>query len=142
MKVVVSLGIAALAVTSAGPEASARQEVSQPPILWAVNVDPQDWGNYYGPSIRRSSWRGPVVRRLAAGRYRLRLHDVSRDANFRLAGPGVQLGTTFEFTGTRTFAVRFRPGTYSYSRLGRENGEVLPQPDGFQSRTIRVVARP
>jgi len=115
--------------------------VSKPPILWAVNVDRDDWGSYYGPSVRRSSWRGPIVRRLSAGTYRVRLHDVSPDANFRLTGHGVELGTTFEFVGTRTFTVHFRPGTYAYSRLGRENGEVLPQPDGFQSRTIRVVAR-
>jgi hypothetical protein len=110
-----------------------------PAILWAVNVDPQDWGNYYGPSIRRSSWRGPVVHRLTAGTYRIRLHDVSADANFRFHGPGLRpIGTTFEFTGTRTFTVRLRPGVYEYSRLGRENGQILPQPDGFQRRTIRV----
>jgi hypothetical protein len=74
--------------------------------------------------------------------YRIRLHDVSRDANFRLQGPGVgPIGTTFEFTGTRTFTVRLRPDVYTYSRLGRENGEVLPQPDGFQERTFRVVPK-
>jgi hypothetical protein len=124
----------------AAPVASARQ-TAPPPILWAVNVDPQDWGNYYGPSIRRTSWRGPIVQRIVAGTYRIRLHDVSPDANFRLRGPGVEVGTTFEFAGTRTFRVRLRPGTYTYSRLARENGEVLPQPDGFQSRTFEVVAR-
>jgi hypothetical protein len=139
----ITLGISVVIGITVVPFAPARNEASKPvATLWAVNVDRQDWGNYYGPSIRRSSWRGPIVRRLTAGTYRIRLHDVSRDANFRLRGPGVgPIGTTFEFTGTRTFTVRLRPGVYTYSRLGRENGEVLPQPDGFQERTLRVVPR-
>ena len=120
---------------------SASAANAAPVTLYAVNVDHADSAGYFGPSLRRTSWRGPVVRRLVAGRYRIVLHDVSPDANFRLRGPGVNVTSTFEFVGTRSSMVRLRPGVYEYSRLGRENGQILPQPDGFQQRTFRIVAR-
>ena len=140
MKTALVLGVCALLISLVGPTASARGRQALPPILWAVNMDPQNRTTNQGPNVRTSSWRGPVVRRLEAGTYRLRVHDVSRDVNFRFRGPGVgQIGTTFEFTGTRTFRVRLRPGLYTYSRLARENGEISAQPVGFQERTFRVV---
>jgi hypothetical protein len=127
--------VAMCAVVSA---ASARGEAA-PPSLWAVNVDPKQWHRYHGPSVRRISWRGPIVQTIRAGTYRLHLFDVQDNANFRLRGPGVEVRTTFEYTGTRTFTIKLRRGTYFYSRLLREDGLIIPPPDGFQIRVFRVT---
>lgn len=131
--------ILALVAVAIAPQAAADVQAELPPILWATNVDRSDAANYFGPSIRRSSWKGPIVKRVKAGRYRIRLHDNSRDANWRFTGPGVALKSTFDYIGVRRFNVRLRAGRYQHSRLGRENGQILPQPDGFQRRTLTVI---
>lgn len=131
--------VLALLVFALVPQAAAEVQADAPPILWATNVDHADAAGSFGPSIRRASWNGSIVTRVRAGRYRIRLHDNSRDANWRFTGPGVELRSTFDYIGVRTFTVRLRPGRYQHSRLGRENGQILPQPDGFQRRTLTVI---
>jgi hypothetical protein len=49
------------------------------------------------------------------GTYRLRVQDRSEDHNFRLTGPGVNVATSVDGTGTRTFTVKLRAGkTYRF----------------------------
>ena len=112
---------------------------AKPPRLFATNRDYGD--RWFGPSIRRSSYRGALVRRLTAGTYRIRLHDSSRDADFELSGPGVELKTSYEYIGIRLWTVRLEAGVYRYRRRARERGTILPPPEGLRGRTIRVVAR-
>jgi hypothetical protein len=54
------------------------------------------------------------ARRLPEGTYRLVVDDRSPDHNFHLRGPGVDVATLLPETGTRAFAVRLRPGTYTF----------------------------
>jgi len=53
------------------------------------------------------------VAAVKAGKYALVVNDRSRFHNFRLKGPGVNVATTVAATGTRTFRVTLRKGTYT-----------------------------
>src|SRR2546423_150112 len=52
--------------------------------------------------------------KLRAGTYTIVVHARSSDHDFRLAGPGFSRSTTVEGTGTSTWSVRLRPGSYRY----------------------------
>ena len=54
------------------------------------------------------------VTRLSAGSYRFRVADRSSSHNFHLTGPGVNRRTSVSGTGTSTWNVRLRRGTYRY----------------------------
>jgi hypothetical protein len=49
-----------------------------------------------------------------AGRYRVRVQDGSRRANFHLAGRGVNRRSGMRFTGRATWTVRLARGTYRF----------------------------
>jgi hypothetical protein len=57
---------------------------------------------------------GRRVTRLAPGTYVITVRDRSRVRNFRLLGPGVNLRTGVARTGTFTWRVVLRPGTYVF----------------------------
>lgn len=57
---------------------------------------------------------GQPVTTLAAGTYTLVVDDKSNAHNFHLTGPGVDVSTTVEETGTKTFRVKLRAGSYHY----------------------------
>jgi hypothetical protein len=61
----------------------------------------------------RTSYRNPVTA-LEAGRYAIAVTDTSRSDDFHLAGPGVNERTGIRFTGTATWTVQLRKGTYRY----------------------------
>lgn len=68
-----------------------------------------------GATISLRTARGARVRRLRAGRYRIRVRDRSSRHNFHLRGRGVNKRTTVRFRGTVTWTVTFRRGrTYSF----------------------------
>ena len=68
-----------------------------------------------GATISLRTARGARVRRLRAGRYRIRVRDRSSRHNFHLRGAGVNKRTTVRFRGTVTWTVTFRRGrTYSF----------------------------
>jgi hypothetical protein len=52
--------------------------------------------------------------RAAPGRYRVTVADRSRSRNFHLAGPGVDRRIGKPFTGTVTWIVQLRAGTYRF----------------------------
>lgn len=54
------------------------------------------------------------VTRLRAGSYTIRISDKSKMHNFHLTGPGVNKTTTVPGTGSATWHVRLRRGTYKY----------------------------
>jgi plastocyanin len=56
---------------------------------------------------------GKAVRSVKAGKYSLVVSDRSSFHNFRLKGPGVNVATTVPATGTKTFPVTLRKGTYT-----------------------------
>jgi plastocyanin len=62
-------------------------------------------------SLRSGSRR---VTRLAAGRYRIVVRDRSAHHNFHLRGPGVNKKTAVGFTGSVTWTVTLRRGSYRF----------------------------
>jgi Copper binding proteins, plastocyanin/azurin family len=54
------------------------------------------------------------VRSLRAGSYTIRITDRGTIHNFHLTGPGVNKRTSVPGTGTTTWHVRLRRGTYRY----------------------------
>ena len=71
------------------------------------------------PTLRGSVGPGDTIRLAVkpkkAGVYRLTVQDAADDHNFHLRGPGVNVATTVDGTGTRTFRVRLQPGrTYRF----------------------------
>ena len=57
---------------------------------------------------------GAKVTSLKAGKYTLVVRDLSSDHNFHLRGAGVNKATSVEATGTRTWTVTLRRGTYRF----------------------------
>lgn len=57
---------------------------------------------------------GAKVTRLKAGKYTLSIRDLSDIHNFHLRGPGVNKATSVDATGTRTWTVTLRRGTYRF----------------------------
>jgi plastocyanin len=56
---------------------------------------------------------GKIVSSVKAGKYSLVVSDRSTFHNFHLKGPGVNVATTVPATGTKTFPVTLRKGTYT-----------------------------
>jgi plastocyanin len=57
---------------------------------------------------------GKKVTTLAAGTYTITVHDKSSIHDFHLTGPGVNQATKVPFTGTQTWKVTLKAGTYKY----------------------------
>ena len=57
---------------------------------------------------------GTAVKTLKSGSYTIVIADKSSIHNFHLFGPGVNKKTSVPFTGTQTWAVTFKPGSYTY----------------------------
>jgi len=55
-----------------------------------------------------------IVKTLKAGTYTVVVSDKSSIHDFHLFGPGVNKKTTVPFTGTQTWTVKLKPGTYTY----------------------------
>ena len=68
-----------------------------------------------GPGFTISLKKAGVnVKLLKAGKYSLVVADKSGIHNFRLKGPGVNVTTPIVGTGTKTFAVTLKRGTYTF----------------------------
>jgi hypothetical protein len=57
---------------------------------------------------------GQPVTALETGHYTIDVTDASKADNLHLVGPGINERTAIQFTGTRTWTVTFREGTYHY----------------------------
>ena len=68
-----------------------------------------------GPSFTITLTQGgKKVTKLKAGTYTLKISDMSNIHDFHLSGPGVNKTTTVPGTGTSTWKVTFKKGTYKY----------------------------
>jgi plastocyanin len=68
---------------------------------------------------------GQELTAVAAGTYKLLVHDLSGIHDFHLQGPGVDVATAVGFVGDRTFTVTLKPGTYNFicdPHAGRMHG--------------------
>ena len=57
---------------------------------------------------------GKDLKTIKAGTYTMKVQDKSNIHDFHLKGPGVNKSTTVPFTGTQTWKVTLKPGTYTY----------------------------
>ena len=57
---------------------------------------------------------GKVVKTLTAGTYTIAVQDKASIHDFHLKGPGVNKSTTVPFTGSQTWTVKLKAGTYTY----------------------------
>jgi plastocyanin len=55
-----------------------------------------------------------AVKTLKAGTYTIVVEDKSSIHNFHLFGPGVDKTTTVPFTGTQTWTVKLKAGSYTF----------------------------
>ncbi len=97
--------LAALALAALLPSAVARAE--NPTLVATVGTDDSFTIALTDPS-------GARVTHLAPGTYTIVVHDRSEIHNFHLRGPGVNKATSVDATGTRTWTVTLRRGTYRF----------------------------
>jgi plastocyanin len=57
---------------------------------------------------------GKDLKTIKAGTYTMKVQDKSGSHNFHLTGPGLNKSTTVPFTGTQTWKVTLKKGTYTY----------------------------
>jgi plastocyanin len=68
-----------------------------------------------GPSFTISLTKGGAkVKSLKPGAYVIKVSDKADFHNFHITGPGVNKKTTVPFTGTKSFPVTLKAGTYRY----------------------------
>ena len=108
-----SVGVLAAAAACGGSSSGGGQPASSGP--------PQHPGALVGTvgkndafTISLTDDAGTAIRNLAAGSYKLTVHDDSGIHNFHLTGSGVDDKTDVPKTGVRTFTVNVKPGTYTF----------------------------
>jgi len=94
------------AATAVAALALAGSASAQDPTLFAT-VGP-------GFSIRVADAAGNRIMRIPPGTYTVVVKDQASEHNFHLSGPGVDMATDVDATGTFTWTVAFQQGTYHY----------------------------
>ncbi|HEY3183992.1 MAG TPA: plastocyanin/azurin family copper-binding protein [Gaiellaceae bacterium] len=68
-----------------------------------------------GPGFTiKLSYEGKTAKKLKAGTYKVVISDKGTIHNFHLTGPGVNKKTSVSGTGTTTWTLKLRKGTYKY----------------------------
>lgn len=67
-----------------------------------------------GFTITLRDAQGAAVTRLDPGAYEIEVRDLAEEHNFHLRGPGVDRSTSVAGTGTETWNVTLREGTYTF----------------------------
>jgi len=57
---------------------------------------------------------GKDLKTIKAGTYSIKVQDKASIHNFHLKGPGLNKSTTVPFTGTQTWKITLKKGTYTY----------------------------
>ena len=71
-------------------------------------------GTVADPFVITLTKGGKKVTSLKAGTYRIVVKDTAADHDFHLTGPGVNKVTSVTGTGTVTWTVKLKKGTYTY----------------------------
>ena len=95
----------ASAFTVAAVAAAASAGAASPKLLQARVADPVSISLTIG---------GQKVSSLKPGKYTIVVKDEAGDHDFHLTGPGVNKSTTVGGTGTQTWKVTLKAGTYTY----------------------------
>src|SRR5215208_3894506 len=100
-----------------------------------------------GFTISLADANGNDVRHLDPGTYTLTVNDRSEDHDFHLFGPGVDVATTIDFVGTKTFTVTLTDGSYTYVcdphasvMMGGFTAGTPPPPPTPPKQTTRTAA--
>ena len=87
-------------------------------VAGAVQASAQSTGKLVGttgPGFTITLTKGgQAVKTLKAGKYKITVNDKSSSHNFHLIGPGVNKTTGVPFTGTKTWTVTLKKGSYTY----------------------------
>jgi hypothetical protein len=105
-----------------------------------------------GFSIRVADGAGNRITRLPPGTYTVVVADQAAEHNFHLTGPGVDMSTDVEATGTFTWTVTLQAGTYHYQcdphlstmkgDIAVEAGAPLPTPGTTTTTTTTTTPPP
>ena len=80
----------------------------------ASAATPKLQGSVSDPVNISLTFGGKKVSSLKAGKYTIVVKDTAGDHDFHLTGPGVNRSTTTGGTGTWTWSVTLKKGTYTY----------------------------
>jgi copper binding plastocyanin/azurin family protein len=105
-----------------------------------------------GFSIRVADGAGNRITQIPPGTYTVVVSDQSAAHNFHLTGPGVDMSTDVEATGTFTWTITFQAGTYHYQcdphftqmkgDITVEAGAPLPSPGTTTTTTTTTTTPP
>jgi len=104
----VTAGVVAGCGGSSSGKAASPGPVQHPASLVGVV------GHNDGFSISLTDPSGQAISNLQAGTYSLTIKDESSLHNFHLTGDGVDKATSIGSSGTSTFSVTFKPGSYTF----------------------------
>jgi len=108
-----ALGAAACAGSANGSSDTGSQDDANAPVQHPTALVGET-GKDDSFTISLSDENGARITNLAAGTYKLTVHDHSSVHNFHLAGSGVNAITSIGDTGDQTFTMTFQPGTYTF----------------------------
>ena len=94
--------------------AAALAVISLPMTASGSPIVPQLNAKVTSRAISLTNASGHRVRSLTQGSYRVIVRDASTAQNFHLVGPNVNVKTKVSATGTRSWSVGLRTGTYLY----------------------------
>ena len=100
MRVLLLIGVFAALVLGGGASA-----MENPTLLGTVGP---------GFSITLRDTGGNRVTSMPPGTYSVHVNDLGTEHNFHITGPGVDMATTIEGTGTAVWTLTFQVGTYHY----------------------------
>ena len=107
-------GLAAIGVLVAACGRSSASTVSSPGPVQRPASLVGVVGHNDAFTISLTDPQGQAIRNLAAGTYSMTIKDESSLHNFHLTGTGVDKTTSIGDTGTSSFRVTFKPGTYTF----------------------------
>jgi hypothetical protein len=130
------VGALALGVTACGGSSSGGTTGSGGPGNTGTSAGPAqhpsalvgEVGKNDAFAISLTDGSGKAITHLAAGTYKLTVHDDSGIHDFHLSGSGVDDSTTVPEKTVKTFTVTFKPGTYTFvcdPHAGQMNGHFV-----------------
>jgi len=108
------LGVAALATaTACGGSSSGGAPAGGGPVQHPTALD-GTVGKNDAFTISLTDDAGTDITNLAAGTYKLTVHDDSGIHNFHITGSGVDDKTDIQAAQVKTFTINVKPGTYTF----------------------------
>ena len=107
-----TVGILAIAAACGGSSSGGQPAASGPPQHPNALVGTVGKDDAFTISLTDNG--GGAITNLAAGSYKLTVHDDSGIHNFHITGPGVDDKTDVQKAGVQDFTINVKPGTYTF----------------------------